>query len=292
MKMTRKKNVIFIVGQTATGKSSAAMEIAQKIDGEIVCADSQTVRRGMDVGTAKPSPEEQAAVPHHLVDVIGPYDEYSVHEFKKAAQVAIDDIQARGKTPIIVGGTGLYVDALFYDYSSEKDNSNQGYKKELNSMTVQELQDEVAEKGYSLPDNEQNPRHLIGVLLRGGRSYDDQQPMDGAEIYGIQCDDDVLKKRINSRVELMFKNGFVQEVKKLVKEHGRPDKKMDAIGYPIVLSYIDGEINIEEAKKLFKAGDWQYARRQKAWFKRNKHIKWMNTSEELVEKAVAEVTNC
>ena len=281
--------MIFIVGPTASGKSFLGMELARRLNGEIICADSQTIRKGLDIGTAKPSLEDRSEIPHHMIDIIEPYEDFSVNEFKNIAQKTIIEIEERGNTPIIVGGTGLYINALYYDFDLDFDNSNSDYKRELEQKSVEELQEIIKSKNYELPNNENNPRHLIGTILREGSINKNTSPVEGALIYGLMPEDDVLKQRISDRIDLMFKNGFVEEVEKLLDEHGRPENKMDAIGYPIVIEYLDGNKKIEDVKKEFKTGHWQYARRQKSWFKRNDNIIWLNNPQEGLEEIIKQV---
>lgn len=275
--------ILFIVGPTASGKSDLAMKLAEKFGGELICADSQTVRRDLTIGTAKPTDEDRRRVPHHLLDKIGPYDSYNVASFQRDAKDAIEAILSRGRLPIVVGGTGLYIDALFYDYSLQPQAVD---RRELESKTVEQLQEIILSNGWQLPTNAQNPRHLIGAISRGGTYAEDTLPIAGARIYGVLQPDDELKRRIASRIDVMFDQGFVDEVEHLIATYGRPPMKMDAIGYPIVMRYIDGEISIDTAKELFKRGDWQYARRQKAWLKRNEHIQWLDpvTAYSVIEK--------
>ena len=281
--------MIFIVGPTASGKSFLGMELARRLNGEIICADSQTIRKGLDIGTAKPSLEDRSEIPHHMIDIIEPYEDFSVNEFKNIAQKTIIEIEERGNTPIIVGGTGLYINALYYDFDLDFDNSNSDYKRELEQKSVEELQEIIKSKNYELPNNENNPRHLIGTILREGSINKNTSPVEGALIYGLMPEDDVLKQRISDRIDLMFKNGFVEEVEKLLDEYGRPKKKMDAIGYPLVIEYLDGNKKIEDVKKEFKTGHWQYARRQKSWFKRNDNIIWLNNPQEGLEEIIKQV---
>lgn len=264
--------VVFVVGATATGKSSVAMKAARQIGGEIICADSQTLRKSLDIGTAKPSKKEQNEIPHHLIDVIEPYDRFSVAEFKRQANKAIEGIIARGKVPIVVGGTGLYINALYFNFEFEAEQDD--LRKELESLSVKELQQKIERAGYNMPENSTNPRHLVGTLLRGGRSRSDTTPAPGAIIVGLKRTDDELKQRISDRVDKMFENGFLEEVKSVVTRYGPPPEKFDAIGYPIAYKCIQGELDESQAKTLFKRGDWQYARRQKMWFKRNENIVW------------------
>lgn len=269
---------LFIVGVTASGKSALAMDIARRHGGEIVCADSQTLRRSLTIGTAKPSIAERAVIPHHMLDVIGPYDTYSVAQFKRDADAIIDDIVARGKLPVIVGGSGMYIDALLYDYDVSGGSAE--YKLALSKLSVEKLQDIIGAKGYTMPANSQNPRHLAGVIARGGKSPTHHEPRPGAVIIGLAREEQYLKKRIADRITHMFQLGLVSETVQLLETYGLPPRRMDANAYPIVLRYLQGECTLNEAKDLCAQADWQYARKQKMWFKRNPHIHWFHDSTE------------
>lgn len=287
--MNHNKMLIFIVGPTASGKSGLAMTLAEKFNGEIICADSQTLRKSLDIGTAKSTMEDRQKIKHHLLDVIEPYERFSVAQYKEMAQTAITDIHARGKLPIIVGGTGLYIDALYFDFNVSEDSSNSEQKKELELKSVSELQEIIRANKFPMPENENNPRHLIGVILREGKVSDDVTPVPNALIYGLMPEDEALKSRIAKRVDQMFDNGLVDEVLNLIYEYGEPPAKLDAIGYPIVAQMINGEINEIEAKQMFVQAHWQYARRQKSWFKRNKHIQWFQDVKPAFEHICTEI---
>jgi len=276
--------LLFIVGPTASGKSAAAMKIARIYDGEIICADSQTLRKELDIGTAKPSKKDQIEIPHHMVDVIEPYADFSVTEFQAMAQKHIVDIQNRGKLPIVVGGTGLYIDSLFFDYDLDSHTENNEYKKILQKKTVTELQALVKSNNFELPENSENPRHLIGVLLRKNSNKKNEVPIKNARMFGLLPSDDELKRKIASRADSMFSQGFVDEVRDVIDKHGEPPSRLDAIGYPIALEYIKDVITFDEMRELFTRGHWQYVRRQKSWFKRNEHIEWSTTSDEMIKK--------
>ncbi|MFT4532054.1 MAG: tRNA dimethylallyltransferase [Candidatus Saccharimonadales bacterium] len=273
--------ILFIVGPTASGKSNLAMQLAETLGGEIVAADSQTIRRSMDIGTAKPSHDEQRRVKHHMIDIIDPYEEYNVARFQDEARAAIGDIQTRGLLPIVVGGTGLYIDSLFYGYSLSDQNLE--VRAELNAKSVEELQKIIRQNGYGMPENDRNPRHLIGVISRAGSSPADKIPVEGALMVGIDVDEDTLKARISSRIDKMIGSGLIDEVRSLVSRYGKPSSKIDAIAYPIFIDYLDSKVSLDKAKELFSQSDWQYARRQKSWLRRNKHINWLQSDDRLTE---------
>ena len=242
----QRPKLLAVVGPTASGKSELAMRLAKEFDGEIICADSRTIYRGMDIGTAKPTAAEQKQVPHWGLDLVEPGKTYSAAKFKKYAKSTILDIQNRGKLPILVGGTGLYIDALLYDYP------------------------------FSQPGSERdplNPRHLKKTT-----NLKDKRLPPGVLLVGLMPPDEVIKKRIASRAQAMFGQGIVPETKELIDNYGQAAVASTAgIVYKIIIRVISGEITEQEAIELFKTADWQYARRQKTWFKRNEHIKWFNT---------------
>jgi tRNA dimethylallyltransferase len=273
-------DTIYIVGPTASGKTGLSLEIAQTLPTEIVCADSQTIRQDLDIGTAKPTQEERSFAPHHMLDIIGPYENYSVYDFQHQAKNIITDIHKRNKLAIIVGGTGLYIDSLYYDYQLSDRVINPDYHDELSGLSVELLQEMIIEQGIAMPPNDRNPRHLIGALLRSGINGQKGAPSERSIIVGINPGRDVVVDRINSRVESMFENGFIDEVRSVIEKYGQPPKVFDAIGYRIAARYLSDEITLDEAKELFKIADRQYAKRQMSWFNRNTNIHWFASPEE------------
>jgi len=268
--------ILFITGPTASGKSALAMQIAKECGGEIICADSQTVRRGMDIGTAKPSREDQAKIPHHLLDIIDPYDRFTVADFVERAGVAIAGIQARDKLPIVVGGTGLYIDALLYGFSFRPSTSKYS-REELESKSVDDLQKIINTSGYDMPENSQNPRHLIRVIESEGTRPKKRSLREGSIIIGIDPGREVLERRIEKRVEIMLQNGFLQELDAIVQKYGEPPHGFDAIEYRV--AYENRELNTEDLRKKLIIGDRQYAKKQRAWMKRNEDIVWFTDAQ-------------
>jgi len=265
--------IVFIAGPTASGKTGLAVEVAQKIGAEIICADSQTIRKWMDIGTAKPTTEEMQGIPHHMLDIIEPYDPYSVAEYARQARMLIEDIVSKGKRVVIAGGTGLYIDALYFQFDFDSI-PRESSREELDLLSVEELQNLIRERGYTMPENSQNKRYLMRALERGGVSGTRSEPLPSSVIVGLHPDRGLLVERIDRRVETMFGGGFVAEVKDIVARFGRPPLSFDAIGYRIAVRLLDGEISEMRAKELFKIADRQYAKRQLTWLKRNQDVVW------------------
>jgi len=282
MDSVKTPTTIFIVGPTASGKSGLAMQIAKEYNGEIVCADSQTIKVGLDIGTAKPSKADQLAVAHHLIDVVEPYEKFSVAKFKNKADFAVNDIYSRGKLPVVVGGSGLYVDALLYDFEFRP--TSVGINRdELNNKTAAQLQKMINDRGLILPKNELNPRHLIRTLESEGAPSQKGAIRQGSVVIGLNIHKDTLEKRIEKRIEKMFVDGFVDEVRAIINKYGEAPKDFDAIGYLIIMRMLKGEITENEAKELLLIAHRQYAKRQRSWFKRNKDIIWFENTEDAFE---------
>lgn len=274
--------LIAIVGETGSGKSALALELASQFNGEIIAADSRTIYRGMDIGTAKPSPEEQAMVPHHLIDVVDPNETFSAADFKRLAEKAIDDIGERGKVPFLVGGTGLYADAVLYDFSF-RPKPDLVLREKLQKMSVSQLQHLLLEADIPLPENEQNPRHLIRAYETKGVLPERHLLRCNTLIIGLTVDREKLRATITHRVDAMVAAGLIEEVRAIADMYGWDAPALQAPGYKAMRSYIDGNCSMEEAKTLFIQNDMQLAKRQRTWFKRDKHIHWICKKAEAVD---------
>lgn len=274
--------LIAIVGETASGKTALAIELAKRFNGEIICADSRTVYRGMNIGTAKPTIAEQDGIPHHLLDVVDPEDSFSVADFQLLAKQAIKDIASRGHIPFLVGGTGLYIDAILYDFTFRQAPDPQE-RQRLQSMTVQELQTEIIERGLSLPENIQNPRHLSRVLETNGSGPLHKALRENTLILGLTIEREVLKAKLIKRVDAMCEAGFVDEVRTLFAKYASDTPALLAPGYKAFKVYLDGDSSLKEAKEMFVRNDYQLAKRQRTWFKRNKSIHWVAEQAEAVD---------
>lgn len=274
--------LVAIVGQTASGKTALALELAERFGGEIICADSRTVYRGMDIGTAKPTTSERAKIAHHCIDLVNPDETFSVAQFKTAAQAAMDDIHKRGKLPIMVGGTGLYIDAVLFDYEFGNE-PDYGLRAELSEMTIDELQKIIEDHGYTMPENNRNKRYLIRTIERHGERGNHKALRPNTLVIGLTVDTDTLKKRIAQRVDNMLSNGFVDEYKRLRKKYAPGSPGLLAPGYKAFANYIEGDDNIDEAKAVFVKNDYHLAKRQRTWFKRNPSVQWVDDQSKAVD---------
>jgi tRNA dimethylallyltransferase len=272
--------VIAIVGPTASGKSALAMKLAEKYEGEIICADSRTIYKGMDIGTAKPSIEDRSLIAHHCLDLVVPTETFSAAEFKARAQAAIKDIHQRQKTPFIVGGSGLYIDGLLYDFEFGP-LAEEGLRKELEGLSDQELVSRAKDLGIKDTDiNFKNRRHLARAIERGGVTKTQKHLPENVLLIGVQVEKDTLRSRIESRVDDMFESGLLDEAKSLFTKYGTDAPGLLAPGYKALAAYTKGEVSFDEAKQLFINADNQLAKRQMTWFKRNKDIAWTKTEQE------------
>lgn len=286
-----KPPLIVVVGETASGKTAAGIEVALKVNGEIICADSRTVYKGMDIGTAKPTKKEQKLVPHHLIDVVEPNEKFSAAEFKRLAEKCIQDIYERGKIPIIVGGTGLYIDSLLYNFQFNN-KPDEAYRAQLLQMNDEELTTLLYTKNIDRSTlNTKNRRHVIRAIEREGEVPLNNKLRENTIILGLKLDRELLKKRIKKRVEQMFEIGFLEEVKSLAEKYGWEVEAMSGIGYRVARDYFEGGANEEQVKEAFIRRDMSLAKRQRTWFKRNPNIKWFDDPEELIDAAVVAVSN-
>lgn len=274
--------LVVILGQTASGKSALAIRLAGMFNGEIIAADSRTIYKGMDIGTAKPDAVDRQIIRHHLLDIVRPDEPFTVAEFQARANAAISDITIRGKLPFLVGGSGLYIDAVIYGFSFRTP-GEESQRKELQTLNVSELQGLLEEEGIDLPENKDNPRHLIRALETRGELPTRSPLRPHTLVIGLMKDRDELQARISDRVDEMISNGFVDEVKHLSEQYGWDAPALQAPGYKAFRMYLAGQATLESAKQQFIQYDLQYAKRQKTWFKRNKDIIWISNAEEAVD---------
>lgn len=271
--------LIVLVGQTAVGKSEMAIKLAETFNGEIICADSRTVYKGMDIGTAKPSKDDMRRVKHYLIDEITPDKKFSASDMKKLANKAIEDIISKNKTPFLVGGTGLYINALVYDFKFGA--VNEKLRSELEDLAIEDLQKKAEEIGINSSDIDfLNRRHLARAIERGNVPKDDNKIRKNCLMLGIDINQDELKKRIKARIEKMIQNGLENEVRTLAGKYGFDAPGMDAICYKEWQTFFKNEQSLDELKQKLYKDNWQYAKRQKTWFKKDTNIQWITSVDE------------
>lgn len=270
--------MIVIVGETASGKSALAMDLAKRFNGEIICADSRTVYKGMDIGTAKPSLKDQARIKHHGLDLVNPDQKFAAADFKNLADKTINDISKRGKLPIMVGGTGLYIDAVLYDFeflpkapSSERNR--------LKNMNIEQLRNEVMRKSLPMPENAYNPRHLQRVIETTGQSKIKHGLRPNTLILGLAIERNELKRRIETRVNLMLKTGLLREISILSSRYGWDVEAMTGLGYRELKDYSMDAQSLAEIQERIIQSTMNLAKKQRTWFKRNPRVQWFSAAD-------------
>ncbi len=274
-----KNKVIAVVGPTASGKTAYAVNLAEKIGGEIVSADSRLVYKGFDIGTAKPSVEERKGIPHYMIDIAEPEDDYSAGLYVDAVKKIIKDIKSRGKIPIIAGGTGLYLNVLLMNYDLPRVAPDYELREKLRqevdlSGILAEFDPETAQL-IDKNDRKKLIRAIEIVKVTGEpirrRKNDSEYEV---EWIGLNYPREVLYDRINKRVDLMFETGLIDETKRLLEKHGRIPNLLYTIGYQEVIQYLDGLLTLDEAVDKLKQNTRRYAKRQLTWFRKNPEIMW------------------
>ena len=281
MEHTKVSPLIVIVGPTASGKTALGIDLAKQFNGEIICADSRTVYQGMDIGTAKPTVLERQHIPHHLLDVVRPDQTFTVADFQREAQVAIADISSRGKLPILVGGSGLYINSVVYEYNFRAVNSEM--RSRYADANVEELQKLLVERKIPLPENSQNKRYLLRSLEAGQASKKHHQLRPQTLVIGIAVDSKVLQARISQRIAKMLDDGLLDEVKRLKATYAADLPPMQAPAYKSFIPYLNGSCTLLEAAEKFAQYDRQLAKKQRTWFKRNNSIHWLSDPSEAVD---------
>jgi tRNA dimethylallyltransferase len=274
--------IITILGPTASGKTDLALDLAERYGGEIVCADSRTIYRGMDIGTAKPTAEEQARVPHHLLDVADPGESLSVAAFKVLAENAIAQIAERRQVPFIVGGSGLYIDALLFDYQFPAE-ADPERRVRLEAMTTAELQELLAAEDPEVFEtvDRANRRRLIRALETVGQSRTRQtDPRTQTLILGLGLNKEFVQDRIPLRIEKMLDKGFLEEVRTIGERYGWGSEVMTGIGYKAFKDVVLGTKTRAEATAEFVRGDRHLVKKQLTWFRRNKSVQWLEDAKQ------------
>ncbi len=294
----QKEQVIVICGPTASGKTGLSIELAKKINGEIVSADSMQIYKGMNIGTAKPTPEEMQGIKHYLIDFISPDERYSVADYKKDAKKAIKEIIDKGKTPIVVGGTGLYVDSLIYEIEYPEIEFDEEYRKELEKKVDEKGLEYVYEKAKEIDPqaiekiSKNDAKRILRILEiyhATGKNKTEQEIESRKKeveydykVYAINWDRETLYERINKRVDNMIEQGLIEEVEKISKKYNKFPTAMQGLGYKEVVEYLKGNCTKEEMIEKIKKETRHYAKRQLTWFRKNKQTIWLD-GEKLTE---------
>ena len=302
----KKIPLVVIAGPTASGKTALSVELAKRLGGEIVSADSMQIYKYMIIGTAKPTEEEKQGIPHHMMDFLEPTVNFSVADYCEMAHKIIADIYSRGKLPIIVGGTGLYIDSLVTNVDFGETDSDNTIRCELEEMAEKqgnqavydllcEIDSETAQKYH--PNNLRRVIRAIEFYRVTGQTISSHAKEEKNSPYNsvyfcINWDREVLYDRINRRVDIMVRDGLINEVTDLLKRgYDRSLTSMQGIGYKEFYDYFDGNISLEEVLEQIKQNSRRYAKRQLTWFRRNKDIHWLEYNEGMIENAINIIKN-
>lgn len=286
------EKVIVIGGPTASGKTGLSIELAKRINGEIISSDSMQIYKEMNIGTAKPDKEEMQGIKHYLLDFVSPDKRYSVAEYKKDAKKAIKEIIKKGKVPIIVGGTGLYIDSLIYEIEYPQIETDLKYRKELEQIVEKKgLEylyeqakkiDEKAMQKISINDKKRILR-VLELYKQTGKTKTQleiesrkNKPEYNYIVFAINMNREILYDRIDKRVDMMIEKGLIQEVEELYKKYKKMPTAMQGLGYKEVVEYIQKKCKKEEMIEKIKQETRRYAKRQLTWFRKNKEIIWLD----------------
>ena len=285
--------VIVITGPTAVGKTKLSIELAKRYNGEIINADAVQVYKGLDIGSAKVTEEEKEGIPHHLFDIKEVDEEYTIYHYQKDCRKLIKEVQGRGKTPILVGGTGLYIKAALYDYKLTEEKETNTY----DNLTDEELYNKLLEVDKDIVIDKNNRRRLIRALnyhKENNKSINTNTTnklLYDAIFIGLTTDRRILYDKINSRVDIMIKEGLLNEVKVFYDKNIRTKPLLNAIGYREIYSYFDGNISLEEAIDKIKQNSRHYAKRQYTFFNHQLPVVWFETDYSNFNNTVEKVIN-
>ena len=294
------KDLIVITGPTASGKTAMSVEVAKVLGAEIVNADSMQIYKYMDIGTAKPTVEERQGVPHHLIDIVNPDEQFSVARYCQCAKQAIDSIHAKGKPAVMVGGTGLYVDSLVNNIQFSEIEPDEQYRTKMDLLADEKGNGHIynmlmeidpgSAKKISVSDRKRIIRalevyHLTGKTITWHNEQSKSVPSPyNTTMFAIDVEREVLYHKINRRVDIMMDMGLLEEVKFIIDMGiGKDTTAMQAIGYKEIVQYLDGEITLEEAVDKIKQGSRRYAKRQLTWYRRNEKVNWVKSIDEVFE---------
>ncbi|MFC0471969.1 tRNA (adenosine(37)-N6)-dimethylallyltransferase MiaA [Halalkalibacter kiskunsagensis] len=299
-----KEQLIVIVGPTAVGKTALGVNLAKKYQSEVISGDSMQVYKGMDIGTAKVTEQEQEGVPHHLIDIKHPEEPFSVAEFQECCIPLITKLNKRGHVPLLVGGTGLYVNAIIKQYQFESMPTDKQYRKELELLasklgnnelhTMLQKVDPIAAESIH-PNNIRRVIRALEVIRVTGIPFSKQQTEEQTEspytiaMVGLTMERSKLYERINKRVDIMIKQGLVEEAKALYERGIRNCQSVQAIGYKELYDHFEGLYSLEEAIETLKQNSRRYAKRQLTWFRNKTDATWFDTSDGLNEQTFTEI---
>ena len=302
-----KPKVIVIAGPTASGKTALSIKLAKELNGEIISCDSMQIYKEMDIGTAKVTKEEAEGIKHYLIDIASPDERYTVSNFKKDSKNAIKEILSKGKTPIVVGGTGLYVDSLIYEIEYQEMNFDIDYRNELmkkaeNEQGLKELYEQAkkidpkAMEKISSNDKKRIIR-ILEIYKATGKNKTELEILSRQKeveydyrVFVVNMEREKLYNRIDKRVDIMIENGLIEEVEKIYKKYSEFPTAMQGLGYKEVVEYLQGKINKEEMIEKIKKESRHYAKRQLTWFRKDKSFIWLN-SEDGIEKNIEIIKN-
>lgn len=271
---SNKIKLIVIVGVTGSGKTDLAIKLAKKYNCEIISADSRSVFRFLDIGTAKPTRQELGDVSIWGIDLVNPNKKFTVYDFQQYANKKITEIQSRNKIPIIVGGSGLYIDSVMLNYQFVKLNTDK-LSVNFNKMTIAQLHDYCIENNIEIPENYKNKRYIINSILSSKQSSRKEEPGEGVLVVGIKVDKVLLKKNLELRTYNMLQSGVISEYKKFISKFGSENELIKGNIYN-VLKKTSPNFNEEEIVRLTVQSDLKLAKKQMTWFKRHKFIKWLD----------------
>ncbi len=305
----QKDKVIVICGPTASGKTALSIELAKKINGEIVSCDSMQIYKDMTIGTAKPDEDEKQGIKHYLMDFVSPDERYSVADFNKDAQNAIEEILSKNKVPIVVGGTGLYLDSLIYGIEYKDIEFNEQYRKKLEDIAQNKGLEYLYEQAKNIdpkaiekisPNDKKRIMRILEIYKATGKTKTEQElesRKNGIKydykVFAINMEREILYDRINRRVDIMIDKGLIEEVKNLKKKYKKFPTAMQGLGYKEVVKYLNGEYSKEEMIDTIKQETRRYAKRQLTWFRKNKETIWLNGLEKVQNNidVILEVVN-
>ena len=286
-----KEKVIIIGGPTASGKTALSIELAKCVQGEIVSADSMQIYKEMNIGTAKPEEAEKQNIPHYMLDFLSPNTRYSVADYKRDAKKCIKEIIQRGKQPIIVGGTGLYIDSLIYEIDFPEIETDLEYRAKLEKIAEKEGLAYLYEKARQIdekamerisPNDQKRILRVLEIYHQTGKTktqLDEEsrkEPEYDYKLFVIDMERKILYDRINKRVDNMIENGLIEEVQSIFEKYKEFPTSMQALGYKEIVEYLKGQVSKEEAIEKIKMESRRYAKRQLTWFRKNKQAIWLN----------------